>query len=72
MLHKTPARSEVLKWSPNWSCFYLPHCSCRLIENLPVVERAINLSSVHIYVSAVKSETVPNPSNHMCAFWKLA
>ncbi|XP_030196026.1 uncharacterized protein LOC115548177 isoform X2 [Gadus morhua] len=62
LFHNTPARRDDFIALTKSSVFPLPFCGHRWIENLPVVERAIEVwPSLVTYVDAVRTKKVPNP-----------
>ncbi|XP_051576614.1 uncharacterized protein LOC127453896 [Myxocyprinus asiaticus] len=59
-----PARREDFCYVTNSSIFPLHFCGHRLLENLPVAERAVEIwPSMETYVDAVKSKKIPNPGS---------
>ncbi|XP_041668457.1 uncharacterized protein LOC121526132 isoform X5 [Cheilinus undulatus] len=62
LFHDTPARRDDFIALTKSSVFPLPFCGHQWIENLPVVERAIEVwPSLVKYVEAVRTKKVPNP-----------
>ncbi|XP_033469102.1 uncharacterized protein LOC117248273 [Epinephelus lanceolatus] len=62
LFHNTPARRDDFIAVTKSSVFPLPFCGHRWIENLPVVERAMEVwPSLVKYVGAVRMKNVPNP-----------
>ncbi|XP_023681158.2 uncharacterized protein [Paramormyrops kingsleyae] len=59
-----PARREDFCCVTKSSTFPLHFCGHRWLENLPVVERAVEIwPSMETYVDAVKSKKIPNPGS---------
>ncbi|XP_049922950.1 uncharacterized protein LOC126404033 isoform X1 [Epinephelus moara] len=62
LFHNVPARREDYSAVTNSTIFPLPFCGHRWIENLPVVERAIEVwPSLQEYMDAVRRKKLPNP-----------
>lgn len=62
LFHNTPARREDLTALTKCKTFPLPFCGHRWLENLPVVERALEFwPSVTMYMDAVRKKKLPNP-----------
>lgn len=62
VFHNTPARREDFTTLTKSSVFPLPFCGHRWIENLPVVNRAIEIwPHIEMYVDAVTQKNLPNP-----------
>ncbi|XP_022076088.2 uncharacterized protein LOC127535448 isoform X2 [Acanthochromis polyacanthus] len=62
LFHNTPARREDFMVLTKTTQFPLPFCGHRWLENLPVVERALELwPSVTMYMDAVRTKRLPNP-----------
>jgi len=60
LFHETPARREDFTKLTKSSIFPLPFCGHRWIENLPVVERAIEIwENIVKYVEAVDTKKLP-------------
>lgn len=59
-----PARREDFCCVTKSSTFPLHFCGHHWLENLPVVERAVEIwPSMETYVDAVKSKNIPNPGS---------
>ncbi|XP_065125255.2 uncharacterized protein [Paramisgurnus dabryanus] len=62
LFHNVPARREDFTALTGSTCFPLPFCGHRWVENLPVAERAVQVWPVIMkYVDAVKQKKLPNP-----------
>lgn len=62
LFHCTPARREDFTSATAISTFPLPFCGHRWLENLPAVERVLEVwPSIVKYVDLVKSKKVRNP-----------
>lgn len=62
LFHNTPARREDFTVLTKTSQFPLAFCGHRWLENLPAVERALEVwPSVTMYVDAVRTKRLPNP-----------
>ncbi|ROJ62551.1 hypothetical protein DPX16_21537 [Anabarilius grahami] len=62
LFNNVPARREDYVTVTNSSVFPLSFCGHRWLENLPVVERALEVwPSLQLYVDAVKRKELPNP-----------
>ena len=63
LFHNVPARRQDYQEFTDSSKFGLPFCGHRWVENLPVVERAIEIwPNTVTYVEAVSSKKLPNPN----------
>lgn len=63
LFHNIPVRREDFTSLTGSSCFPLPFCGHRWIENVPVPERAVEVwPMLLIYVDAVKKKKIPNPA----------
>ena len=62
LFHNTPARREDFTLLTKTTQFPLPFCGHRWLENLPGVERALEVwPSLIMYVDAVRTKRLPNP-----------
>ncbi|XP_072564979.1 uncharacterized protein [Paramormyrops kingsleyae] len=62
LFHNAPARREDFTALTKCTKFPLPFCGHRWLENLPVVERALEVwPSVTMYMDAVRRKKIPNP-----------
>lgn len=62
LFHNVPARREDFTTITKANIFPLAFCGHRWLENLPVVERALEIwPSVKLYVDAVRQKQVTNP-----------
>ncbi|KAK9969961.1 hypothetical protein ABG768_028102 [Culter alburnus] len=62
LFHNVPARREDFTALTGSTCFPLPFCGHRWVENLPVAERAFQVWPVIMqYVDAVKQKKLQNP-----------
>ncbi|XP_062374792.1 uncharacterized protein LOC134062699 [Sardina pilchardus] len=62
LLHNVPARREDYEKTTRSTRFPLAWCGHRWLENLPVVERALDIwSSMLVYTNAVRRKELPNP-----------
>lgn len=62
LFHNTPARREDLTVLTKMTTFPMPFCGHRRLENLPAVERALEVwPSVTMYMDALKTKRLPNP-----------
>ena len=65
LFHETPARQEDYETVTSSDEFPLKYCAHRWVENVPVVERAINmLPFIKMYTTEVKNKKLPNPPNN--------
>ncbi|CAM4568699.1 unnamed protein product [Leuciscus chuanchicus] len=68
LFHNVPARRE--DYVTKSSVFPLSFCGHRWLENLSVVERALEVwPSLQLYVDAVKRKELPNPGTDSCIFF---
>ncbi|XP_067268442.1 uncharacterized protein [Chanodichthys erythropterus] len=64
LFHNAPARREDFTALTKNTKFPLPFCGHRWLENLPVVERALEFwPSVTMYMDAVRKKELPNPGS---------
>ncbi|KAI2647221.1 Zinc finger protein 474 [Labeo rohita] len=62
LFHNAPARREDFTALTKCTKFPLPFCGHNWLENLPVVERALEVCpSVTMYMDAVRKKKIPNP-----------
>nr|XP_055062823.1 uncharacterized protein LOC129445852 [Misgurnus anguillicaudatus] len=62
LFHNTPARREDFTTLTKCTKFPKTFCGHRWLENLPVVERALEIwPSVTMYIDAVRKKKLPNP-----------
>lgn len=62
LFHNVPARREDYVTVTRSNVFPLPFCAHRWVDNLPVVERALEVwPSLLLYLEAVKTKKVSNP-----------
>ncbi|XP_067234025.1 uncharacterized protein [Chanodichthys erythropterus] len=62
LFHNAPARREDFTSSTSSTTFPLPFCGHRWLENLPTVQRAIEIwPAIEKFVDQVKSKVVKNP-----------
>lgn len=62
VFHQVPARREDYERVTKPTLFPKPFCGHRWLENLPVVERALEVwPSLLLYVDAVHKKMLPNP-----------
>lgn len=62
LFHNTPARKEDFTVLTKMTKFPMPFCGHRWLENLPAVERALEVwPSVTMYMDALKTKRLPNP-----------
>lgn len=62
LFHNVPARREDFTALTKSTCFPLPFCGHRWVENVPVAERAVQVwPMIMMYVDAVRQKKLPNP-----------
>ncbi|KAK1902444.1 maturase K [Dissostichus eleginoides] len=63
LFHNVPARREDFTSLTGSSCFPLPFCGHRWVENVRVAERAVEIWPIlQKYVVGVKNKKIPNPA----------
>ncbi|KAJ4945774.1 hypothetical protein JOQ06_023452 [Pogonophryne albipinna] len=63
LFHNVPARREDFTSLTGSSCFPLPFCGHRWVENVRVAERAVEIWPIlQKYVDGVKNKKIPNPA----------
>lgn len=67
LFHNVPARRDDFVTVTSSSVFPLPFCAHRWVENLRVVERALEVwPSLLVYLEAVRTKKVSNPGTGRC------